>query len=254
MDGLSEKAPLLKTSPSSPGEHPRCPLGRRHEVSAYQSTAVHRHDEYTPDQHRQHDEYTPDQHRHFGHTLYQHHDVKYSLDHHDHHHGHTPSPQTQHRPHRRQAFVPSGSARAAETAPPADSDQVSDTLSQNSSSEEHPGHGVARTPRRVGTGSLGDGDGIVRENAEKAPADVPRGQKRRMTLLTLVTVFWASAGMFHDPLVTQYIYQVYTESVYGNASAGVHIIKHPCVNGTGGSSGVDTRDEEVSVSIRVTAW
>ena len=26
--------------------------------------------------------------------------------------------------------------------------------------------------------------------------------------------------MFYNPLVTQYVYQVYTESVYGNASAG----------------------------------
>ena len=180
MDGLSEKAPLFKTSPSSPGEHLRCPLGRRHDVSAYQSTAVHLHDEYTPDQHRQHDEYTPDkhrhhedtpdqhrhheytpdqhrhhevtpdQHRHFGHTLDQHRQVKYSLDLHDHHHGHTPSPQMQHSPQRRQAFVPSGCARAAETAPPTDSDQVSNTLSQSSSSEEHPGHGAGKTPRRVG--------------------------------------------------------------------------------------------------------
>ena len=128
MDGLSEKAPLLKTSPSSPGEHLKCPLGRRHDVSAYQSTAVHLHDEYTPVQHRQHDEYTQDQHR----------QVKYSLNLHDHHHRHTPSPQMQHSPHRRQAFVPSGYTRAAGTAPPTDSDQVSDTLSQNSSSEEHP--------------------------------------------------------------------------------------------------------------------
>ena len=124
---------------------------------------------------------------------------------------------------------------------------MSDTLSQNSSSEEHPGHGAGKTPRRVGTSSLGDGDGIVLEDADKASVDVPRGQKRRMTLLTLVTFFWACAGKFHSPLVTQYMYQVYTESVYGNASAGVHISKHPCVNGTGGSSGVDTRDEEVSV-------
>ena len=192
MDGLSEKAPLLKTSPSSPGEHLKCPLGRRHDVSAYQSTAVHLHDEYTPVQHRQHDEYTQDQHR----------QVKYSL-----------NLLMQHSPHRRQAFVPSGYTRAAGTAPPTDSDQVSDTLSQNSSSEEHPGHGAGKTPRRVGTSSLGDGDGIVREDADKASVDVPRGQKRRMTLLTLVTFFWACAGMFYNPLVTQYIPGVHGECV-----------------------------------------
>ena len=76
--------------------------------------------------------------------------------------------------------------------------------------------------------------------------DVTRGQKRRLTLLTLVTFFWMCAAKFHSPLVTQYTYQVYTESVYGNASAGVHISKHPCVNDTGGASGVDARDDEVS--------
>ena len=68
-----------------------------------------------------------------------------------------------------------------------------------------------------------------------------------MALLMLMSFFFSCAGKFHSPLMTQYIYQIYTESVYGNASAGVHISKQPCVNDTGNVSRLDPRDVEVSV-------
>nr|KAG5700573.1 hypothetical protein BaRGS_015369 [Batillaria attramentaria] len=44
-----------------------------------------------------------------------------------------------------------------------------------------------------------------------------------MFVLALVTFMMSCAGKFHSPLMTQYIYQMYTESVYGNASVGVEV-------------------------------
>lgn len=89
-------------------------------------------------------------------------------------------------------------------------------------------------------------------SAEKEPpvvADVAliRDTGMRMSLLTMIGFFVASAILLGSPVITQYTYQVYTKKVYGNVSAGIRVSKDPCVNATDNST-TDTRSQQVRVT------
>ena len=89
-------------------------------------------------------------------------------------------------------------------------------------------------------------------SAEKEPpvaADVAviRGTGMRMSLVTMIGFFLASAVLLGTPLMTQYTYQVYTKKIYGNVSAGIRISKDPCINATDNST-TDTRSQQVRVT------
>lgn len=76
-----------------------------------------------------------------------------------------------------------------------------------------------------------------------------RNQKRRMAVLAVATFLFACAGEFSNPVLTQYIYQIYTDSVYGNDSIGVHISSNPCPeknrSNNASTNATDSRETQV---------
>ncbi|KAK7104916.1 proton-coupled folate transporter-like [Littorina saxatilis] len=61
------------------------------------------------------------------------------------------------------------------------------------------------------------------------PRKIPR-QKRSLFFISLVSIFVSVSDRMAEPVLEQYVYQVYTQQVYGNASVMVQITKTPCVN------------------------
>ena len=88
------------------------------------------------------------------------------------------------------------------------------------------------------------------QQEEKEDREDSRENRRRLALIALVTFLMSCAGKMHGPVLTQYVYQIYTNQVYGNASQGVHISSKPCVNassaeGLNSSDDTDPRRQEV---------
>ena len=74
-----------------------------------------------------------------------------------------------------------------------------------------------------------------------------RDVKRRMALVTLIAFFVSCSGKFHAPVMTQYVYQIYTNEVYGNISLGHQVSKQPCMNSSALNSTRDPLMEEVGM-------
>ncbi|KAK7116202.1 hypothetical protein V1264_001926 [Littorina saxatilis] len=89
-----------------------------------------------------------------------------------------------------------------------------------------------------------ESENSVSEDAQKVHAEdgeVIKNQKTRMFLLVLIGFLASCASKIDVPVMTQYTYQVYTEQVFGNLSAGVHISKQPCVNSSYALTSSDTQ-------------
>lgn len=71
-------------------------------------------------------------------------------------------------------------------------------------------------------------------------------QKRRLTLISVVSLVLAIAGSLHAPVITQYVYQVNTKEVYGFQNVTIDITIQPCVNTTdNASSDTALRDQVI---------
>ena len=74
--------------------------------------------------------------------------------------------------------------------------------------------------------------------------DLERPVPRQISLffITLLSLLVSVADRLAEPVLEQYVYQVYTDHVYGNASRKVHITRTPCLN-TSASHADKLRDE-----------
>ena len=79
------------------------------------------------------------------------------------------------------------------------------------------------------------------EEEEDLERPVPR-QKTSLFFIMLVSLLVSVADRLAEPVLEQYVYQVYTDQVYGNASRKVHITRTPCLN-TSASHADKLRDE-----------
>ena len=70
-------------------------------------------------------------------------------------------------------------------------------------------------------------------------------RKRGLLSISLVSLLFILADRMAEPVLEQYVYQVYTQQVYGNRSVKVLVTKTPCLNTSNTSTALadDLRDQ-----------